>query len=167
MTDLEAPWSSPEWIERVARLLDSYDRWLGKTLIERSGDARDDARRIWEAPFVVVAHGTEPDPILNYGNRIALNLWEMDVASFTSTPSRRTAEPLHRDERARMLERTTRDGYIDDYQGIRISSTGQRFLIRRAIVWNVVDDAGNRIGQAATFAAWEALPSNDAVSPRT
>ena len=72
-------------------------------------------------------------------------------------PSRLTAEPMHRDERAEMLRRTSRDGYIDDYRGVRISTTGRRFLIERATVWNVLDTAGQPAGQAATFSDWSTL----------
>ena len=73
------------------------------------------------------------------------------------TPSRLTAEPMHRDERARLLDRTRRDGYVDDYAGIRVSKTGKRFRIEQAIVWNLTDTAGVPRGQAATFASWTPL----------
>ena len=89
----------------------------------------------------------------------ALALWEMDLATLTRTPSRLTAEPVHRDERARLLARTARDGFVDDYSGIRISSTGRRFRIEQAIVWNLVDAAGIRRGQAATFDRWTPVES--------
>jgi len=69
-----------------------------------------------------------------------------------------TAEPLHREERAILLKRTTRNGFVDDYQGIRISSSGRRFRIERAIVWNLLDEDGNHAGQAATFSQWHELP---------
>jgi hypothetical protein len=72
-------------------------------------------------------------------------------------PSRRTAEPVHRDERAQLMARAARDGYVDDYRGVRISSSGKRFLIEQAIVWNLVDAEGNRVGQAATFSQWKPL----------
>ncbi|MCB2079450.1 MAG: MEKHLA domain-containing protein, partial [Novosphingobium sp.] len=62
-----------------------------------------------------------------------------------------TAEAPMRDARQQLLDRVTRDGYIDDYSGIRISSTGRRFRIENAIVWNLVDGNGARHGQAATF----------------
>ncbi|MDB5385463.1 MAG: hypothetical protein JWM11_1109, partial [Planctomycetaceae bacterium] len=62
-------------------------------------------------------------------------------------------------ERARLLERTTRDGFVDDYQGIRVSTTGRRFRIDQALVWNLVDAQGNRVGQAATFSDWQFLES--------
>ena len=143
----------------VQLLLDSFARLLGRELISRQGSAEAQAERLFQAPFVVVSHGTEADPILNYGNAAALALWEMDLATLTRTPSRLTAEPVHRDERARLLERTRRDGYVDDYAGIRISSTGRRFQIEQAIVWNLVDAAGIHRGQAATFDRWTPLDS--------
>ena len=73
------------------------------------------------------------------------------------TPSRLTAEPVHRDERARLLERTTRQGFVDDYAGVRISRSGKRFRIEQAIVWNVLDGEGRIHGQAATFDRWTRL----------
>lgn len=144
-------------VAHVQRLLDSYRRWLGRDLIDRAGTPEQQARRLFEAPVVVLAHGTEPDPILNYANRVALDLWQADLPALLSTPSRLTAEPVHRDERARLLARVTRDGYIDDYSGVRISTTGRRFFIESATVWNIVDEAGRLAGQAATFAAWRFL----------
>lgn len=143
----------------VRLLLDSFARLLGRELISRQGSAEVQAERLFQAPFVVVSHGTEDDPILNYGNAAALALWEMDLATLTRMPSRLTAEPVHRDERARLLERTRRDGYVDDYAGIRISRTGRRFRIEQAIVWNLVDAAGILRGQAATFDRWTPLDS--------
>lgn len=150
-------WKQADWMARAGVLLESFRRRLGRELIERSGDATEDARRLFEAPYVVVAHGTEADPILNYANRTALDLWETDVATITKMPSRLTAEAPERAERERLLARTSRDGYVDDYRGIRITSTGRRFEIDRAIVWNLDDNAGNRLGQAASFGNWRFL----------
>ena len=148
---------TPELITHIQRLLDSHRRFTGRELIERGGDPAEEAERLHHAPFVVASHGTEADPVLNYGNLRALELWEMEWARFTATPSRYTAEAPRREERARLLEAVRRDGYIDDYSGVRISSTGRRFRIERATVWNVVDESGNPIGQAATFDRWEYL----------
>ncbi len=157
MLDAEAPWQTSHWQALTQLLLDSYARWLKTELVARDGDAVEQAQRLFEAPFVVVAHGTQADPVLCYGNRTALDLWKMDLPILLTTPSHLTAEPMHRDERAQLLARTTRDGYVDDYRGIRISSTGQRFEIQQAIVWNLIDDAGQYQGQAATFNHWTFL----------
>jgi hypothetical protein len=138
-------------------LLNSFSHWVKRDLIERHGTPVEEAQRLFDSPFVVVSHGLEEDPILNYGNRVALSLWEMDWDRFTRTPSRLTAEPPNQAERAEMLERTTVRGFIDDYRGIRKTRTGQRFLVERAIVWNVVDEHHHRKGQAATFSTWSYL----------
>lgn len=150
-------WPSSAWTAHTQVLLDSYRRWRGADLIERVDSPAEQSASLFNAPFVVVSHGTEPDPILNYANQQALTLWEMDVETLLRTPSRMTAEPMHRNERAQLLERTTRNGYVDDYQGIRISSTGRRFRIDRAIVWNLLSAAGEHVGQAATFGQWHEL----------
>ena len=110
-------------------LLDSFVRCIGRELIDRSGPPAVQAERLNRAPFVVVSHGTEPDPVLNYGNALALTLWEMTWEELTQTPSRLTAEPVHREERARLLARTREQGFVDDYSGVRISKTGRRFRI--------------------------------------
>lgn len=157
MTTSPEPWARPDWVARAALLLDSFARLTGRDLIPSGGSPVARAELLYRVPFVVVAHGVEADPILNYGNAAALALWEMDADAFTRTPSRLTAEPMHRDERARLLERTARDGYIDDYAGIRISRTGRRFRIERATVWCLAEASGTPRGQAATFDKWTRL----------
>lgn len=150
-------WKTPAMASWSLVLLESFHRWTGHELIERAGSPEDRARALFFAPCVVVSHGTEADPILNYGNKTALELWETDWGLFTRTPSRLTAEPMNRAERERMLARAAARGWIDDYRGVRISMTGRRFLVEHAIVWTVVDDEGTRRGQAATFARWSFL----------
>lgn len=154
------------WMDRLkmawaSLLLDSFRRWTGRDLIERGGTVEAQAERLFVAPFVVVSHGIEPDPVLNYGNRIALDLWEVEWEEFSRTPSRLTAEPVNREERARMLAQAQAQGFIDNYRGVRISRTGRRFLVEDALVWNVVDATGQKQGQAATFSRWTFLPSSD------
>ncbi|HVJ84172.1 MAG TPA: MEKHLA domain-containing protein [Caulifigura sp.] len=150
-------WGTDAWIERTRVILDSFERFVGRELIPHASSLAETARQLYEAPFVVVAHGTEDDPILNYANQTALNLWETDLDTLLKMPSRQTAEPMHRDERARMLETTRQQGYIDDYRGVRISAAGKRFRIERAIVWNLIDSTGLAAGQAATFSDWTPL----------
>ena len=93
----------------------------------------------------------------NYGNPAALALFELDWHAFTQLPSRYSAEALNREERAQMLEKVSRQGYVDDYQGVRVSSTGKRFHIENAYVWNLCDSSGIYQGQAAMFDQWTDL----------
>jgi len=150
-------WADPQVVQWCQYLLDSYAQWVKQELIQRDGSPLEQAERLFNSAFVVVSHGVEDDPILNYGNQVALNLWAMDWHKFIQTPSRLTAEPVNREERARMLEQAKVQGYISDYRGVRISSTGKRFLVDQAIVWNIHKPDGNAIGQGATFATWKYL----------
>ncbi|MEW5786768.1 MAG: MEKHLA domain-containing protein [Pseudomonadota bacterium] len=150
MPERRAP---PQDLPALARLLvDSHLRLVGRPLLaDGPGDL---AERLWTLPRAVVAHGIQDDPVFCYGNRLALDLFELDFAAFTALPSRFSAEPLAREERAALLERVSRHGFIDDYAGVRISSTGKRFHIRAATVWNLIDGEGVYRGQAASFAEW-------------
>ena len=135
----------------------SLRHWTGRELLPGDTDARELSQRVFAAPFVRVSHGTEADPVLNYGNQTALTLWEMSWEELTRTPSRFTAEAPNREERARLLAEVTRRGFIDDYSGVRIARSGRRFRIARATVWNLLDVSGTPCGQAAMFAQWEYL----------
>ena len=102
-------------------LLNSFRHWTGRELLERAGDPDYQAHALFQSPFVVVSHGMEEDPLLNYGNQIALELWEMTWEELTRTPSRLTVEPTNRAEREWMLEQARTRGYLDTYQGVRIA----------------------------------------------
>lgn len=112
------------------------------------------ARELYFAPWVLLSHDLAADPVFNYANLTAQRLFEMDWAAIVRLPSRFSAEPLSREERARLLAAVGARGFIDDYRGVRISATGRRFVIERATVWNVSDDAGRPLGQAAMFRDW-------------
>ena len=147
-------WTDPSIREWTQLLLNSFRHWIGRELLERVGDSDYQAHALFQAPFVVVSHGREADPLLNYGNQVALKLWELTWEQLVRTPSRLTAEPVNRAERERMLEQAGERGYVDTYRGVRITSTGRRFLVENALIWNVVDAEGQRVGQAATFSEW-------------
>jgi hypothetical protein len=135
-------------------LLASFERLVGRPLVEAAPTPIERARALYEAPFVVLSHGSGPDPVFDYGNLAAQRVFELSWAELTALPSRLSAEPLHRDERARLLAEVARRGFIDDYRGVRVSRTGRRFRIERAVVWNLMDGQGTPCGQAATFDRW-------------
>jgi hypothetical protein len=147
-------WETSPVIEQTQLIARSLRRWTGRDLLPGLFNPLGLSKHVFHAPFVLVSHGTEEDPILNYGNAAALALWEMSWEELTRTPSRLTAEAPNREERARLLAVVTERGFIDDYSGVRISKTGRRFRIAQATVWNLVDDRGNPAGQAAMFSSW-------------
>ena len=154
-TDPELIWKTDFAIAHTTCLARSLRHWTGRALFPGTLAPVELAKKVFAAPFVLVSHGTEADPILNYGNRAALSLWEMSWEELTRTPSRLTAEAPNREERARLLDAVMRRGFIDDYSGVRISKTGRRFLIGRATVWNLITEEGTLCGQAAMFDHWE------------
>lgn len=142
--------------ERALPLLASYRALLGRELLPGAaiGEA---ARALYHAPFVVLSHDTAADPVFVYANLAAQRLFERPWHEIVGMPSRFSAEPLARDDRQRLLERVARDGYIDDYAGVRIARSGRRFRIAGATVWNVSGEDGRLVGQAAAFADWASI----------
>lgn len=139
---------------RLALIAQSFARVTGQGLLDEGPPS---PQALWQAPRVILAHGTEDDPIFFYGNRMALDLFEMPAADFLRLPSRLSAEAPIRAERARLFERVARDGFIADYAGVRISATGRRFRIEQATVWTLLNAEGRNHGQAATFDQWTRL----------
>ena len=149
------PWKQETIIRHTQRLLLSYKYWTGKSLLDIDGTPEFMAQALWEAQFVVASQGMEENPILNYGNRQALDLWEMSWEKFTHTPSRETAELSQQEDRQLLLTQAKTKGYISDYRGVRISSKGKRFWISNVTIWNLLDENKQQCGQATTFKEWE------------
>ncbi|MBE2180347.1 MAG: MEKHLA domain-containing protein [Chthoniobacterales bacterium] len=154
---MSAPRPSTDLAAPTRLILANHRRLLGRDLIP--GDAADPVRDLFEAPFVMLSalgpFGS--DHIFNYANRTALVAFETSWDDLIGRPSSESAEPVHREERRRLLDEVGRHGFIEDYSGIRISRKGRRFRILRATVFNLLDDTGTYAGQAATFADWELL----------
>ena len=133
-------------------LCNSYERWTGKSLITEDFASASKAEYLFKAPFALLSHHKPlQDPILNYGNLTVLELFGLSWDELQQMPSRLTAEPQVRQERACLMKRVSDNGFIDDYSGVRISKSGKRFLIERATVWNLIDSDGIYQGQAAVF----------------
>ncbi len=127
-------WQQPEIIRWSQILSGNFNQLLDKDLVAPANTPEQLAQTLFNAPFVVVSHGTQADPILNYGNQMALQLWSINWDELITTPSRFTAEAVNQSVRAQMLKQAAKQGYIDNYRRIRISRTGQRFLIEQAII---------------------------------
>ncbi|MDP7561928.1 MAG: MEKHLA domain-containing protein [Methylococcales bacterium] len=144
-------------VSQVRLINNSYAQFLGQPLVVGFQGERALAEALFTAPFVVIAHDVASDPVFNYGNQMALTLFEVTWAELVHLPSRCSAESVVQEERLDLLERVKKYGFITDYHGIRISKTGRRFHIDKAIVWNIFDDRGVYHGQAACFKEWRFL----------
>ncbi len=141
-------------VEHVIDIRNSYRQLLLKDLLPDIQTDEQFARQLFYAPFALVSHDTARDPVFNYANLKALELFELNWEDFTALPSRLSAEPVNQAERERLLTEVMENGYINHYEGVRVSSTGKRFLIKNAVVWNLLDNKNNYKGQAASFGHW-------------
>ncbi|WAT17904.1 MEKHLA domain-containing protein [Aurantiacibacter sp. MUD11] len=130
--------------DRLGAMLASFKRLTGNSLA-------DDANGLWHAPGAIVAHDTSDDPEFFFANACALTLFKMDIEDFLGMPSQKSAEPAEREERAAMLAKLEADDVVEGYCGVRVAADGSRFKIIDAVVWNIRDEDGRLLGQAAWF----------------
>lgn len=140
----------------VNLLVSSYKSFTSDHIFVLESNIEEISQEIYYAPFAVMSHGTEIDPIFNYANQCALDLFEMSWEEFITMPSRFSAEIDLQEERDRILKKVSEDGFADDYTGVRISKKGRQFRIRNTTVWNVIYHE-KYYGQAAIIREWEHL----------
>ncbi|MDB0060862.1 MEKHLA domain-containing protein [Gammaproteobacteria bacterium] len=141
--------------QHVRLLMQSYHRLLGRPLID--GVDEPSIEEVCNADFALVSHGTEPDPLFNFGNDLALTLFERSFEDFVQLPSRKSSGQTRDEDRIRLLYEVTRNGFIENYSGVRVSASGRKFEISNAVVWNVVDEHEVYRGQAAKISTWRYL----------
>ncbi len=148
------PYELPEIITYSHLLVESFLKLTGLRLLPSGSDL---TQRLYEAPFALVSHGTQIDPIFRYANQTAQKLWQMSWDEFINLPSRLSAEPMLQEERDRLLQEAQSKGYIDTYEGIRIAKNGDRFKIQDTVLWSVIDSHGVQHGQACVIRRWDFL----------
>lgn len=156
---IEFPWQQEAIILHSQRLLNSFEHWTGNSLLNVRGSPQEIAQALFEAPFVLVSHGIESDPIFNYANRKALELWQLSWEEFIRMPSRKSAEEVVQEERDRLLAEAATKGF-SYFSGVRITSTGKRFHIQDGILWNLLDEQHQYYGQAAVYSNCTFIQSN-------
>jgi hypothetical protein len=140
--------------KHIELISQSFQNLLGYPLLPNTDKL---AERLYYAPFVLLSHNTEPDPIFNYANAQGLQLFELNWQQLIALPSRASAETSNQAAREKLMAQVTAQGFMTDYCGVRVSRTGKRFEMRHAIIWNLTDSSGIYQGQAACFAEWTFL----------
>lgn len=137
------------------------DRSLKKTsgtclfewMNERSEDAEVTTAALLDENqrFGVLSHGTQPDPIFNYGNKASLELFGYKIEELCRTASRLSTVPELMNDRDTLIQdiETRGYGYIAD--AVRVKYDGELFVIDSILVWTVFDEADKRIGLAAVY----------------
>lgn len=139
------------FVVRAAEILDSFRRHLGRDLVERSGNPAEDARRLFDAPFAVLAHDTSPTPRLDWANLAAARAFDATPESLLGRPSADTAPADAVADRRALFDVLSRQGVVTGYSGIRISLTGRRFRIEGVSIFELIDEDGRSLGHAAVI----------------
>ena len=139
----------------VYRILASHRALFGRPLYNLSSNNNDAIQELHLAPYALLSHGLGKDPLFTYGNQTALSLFELTGRQILCTPSRTSAEKNDQKSRGKFMQSVKEKGYAEGYSGIRVSSTGKKFKILNASIWNILDDGKAIIGQAAAFMKWE------------
>ena len=154
------PWLTQKSLRIVDLLLKSYQQAFKgnlittKTILDKNHPLGE---MVFNLKNPVMAHDNAKDPCLNYANAAALQLWERDWKTMIGMPSRLTAPLEERQKRENALKQVKSTHAIKDYQGIRVNSKGEQFLIRNASVWTLWNKSGMNCGQAATFEFWNRI----------
>lgn len=102
--------------------------------------------------FGILSHGTQEDPIYNYGNRASLELFDQTLENLCQTPSRYSTVESLMDDRDRLIQQINDVGYGIITNGVRTTTKGHLFVIKTIWIWHVYhDEDGRRIGLAALY----------------
>lgn len=133
----------------------NYKKFTGKALLEDNDTPS--IQELFTAPLIILSHGVEDDPLFNFSSQRGLDLFDYDFEDFILLPSRKSAEMVEREERDSLFKEVEERGFITNYRGIRVTSTGKRFYIENALIWNLTDRQGRYYGQAAAFSKYTFL----------
>lgn len=150
------PYNDGDIIMHSLTLIDSYFRCLGKPIFPEKVEISSAAKALWELPLAVVSHGTEEDPIFNYANKAALEVFGVDWETFTSWPSRETASKEDQPGRDKLLASSLKDATICSAI-VRRNPAGREFRILDVQLWPLTDLNGEYYGQAAIYGGVEFL----------
>jgi MEKHLA domain len=151
--------------EHLLILLENLQRFTGLDLIREYGFSLDRlGEQIFNAEFYLLSHNCAADPVLNYGNRRVLELWEVSWAELTKMHSSETAKSRDRASRSAIMQQVAAQNYVRGYSGVRVSKTGREFRILDVTIWNSFTSDGKSYGQAAWFKTYESIATSQSFS---
>lgn len=102
--------------------------------------------------FAVLSHGNQTDPIYNYMNSAGFIVFRWPEERYYKLPSRYSApEGAIREEREAEIKKTVAKDVTYIVEAVRVRYRNDTVTLRDAILWNVYDDDGNRVGQTVLF----------------
>lgn len=150
----EAPhFTSPKTVQWVQYILNGYEKAYNKQLISRDSTPLEQAIALANLPLTVLSHDflrNPAVPIFCFANKAGLESFQYTWDEFTVLPSKEcVATPEEERTRNQFLESdpSTRAGY----SGTRRRKDGTLFTIKDVKLWELFDENGKLVGQAATY----------------
>lgn len=129
-------------------LFDRINAILGEETISTPQQIHESDR------FAVLSHGNQSDPIYNYVNAAGFRVFRWPEEVYYRLPSRKSApEGSARNERAKVIDDTVAGDTTYIGEAVRVRYPNATVTLRNAILWNVYDDDGYRVGQTVLFDA--------------
>jgi len=157
-------------VENHIRLMDkSLEKTSGKSLFEWIQERQEPGETPIENAsqlhknkrFGILSHGTQVDPVYNYGNTAGLELFEQTLERLCETPSRFSTVPRLMGDRRESIKNIERAGYGTIQRAIRVSARGSLFCTADILVWTIKDDENRRIGLAALYDRSDVVPCSN------
>jgi len=145
-----------EWRQIIENVDRSFYHLTGRILSTPPGLPDRVAWLHESAPFSLVVHSADKDPVFLYLNNTGLNSFKYPVEEVLGYPSRFSAREEDRSEREVLLQRVSTAGIADSYNGVRVDKYGTPFSIFGGIVWQLFREDKTVWGQAALFWLTEA-----------
>lgn len=129
-------------------LFDRINAILGKQTISTPQQIHESDR------FAVLSHGNQSDPKYKYVNAAGFRVFRWPEEVYYQLPSRKSApEGSARNERAKVIDNTVAGDITYIGEAVRVRYPNATVTLRDAILWNVYDDDGYRVGQTVLFDA--------------
>ncbi|KAL7576746.1 hypothetical protein ACA910_005662 [Epithemia clementina (nom. ined.)] len=117
--------------------------------------------------FAFLSHATQADPIYCLVNVAACRMFQYTEEEMYQLPSRYSAPESVRSQRQAFVQTAQTEGVFLFPESIRQTKHGTLFRIRDIVVWNVQDEQGYRVGQAAIYDADKVVFSNETTNTTT
>ncbi|KAJ3029715.1 UNVERIFIED_CONTAM: hypothetical protein HDU68_011328 [Siphonaria sp. JEL0065] len=146
-----------DWTQLATAIIRSHKQLIPeKNQVLTCSNDEDPAAYLESFPCPVLAHSGTPtgsnDPVMIFANSIGLRAFkfENDKEGFFGLHSKYTAKDGgDRESREKAMQNVARAGYTLGYEGVRVAKDGSEFRLVDAMLWNVLDEEGVIIGQAA------------------
>ncbi|MBO9703601.1 MAG: MEKHLA domain-containing protein [Sporocytophaga sp.] len=148
-------WMNPDTVKHCKLIAKNYKFWTGKELFEEKLHESELSEKMYNAPFVILSHGTQADPIYNYVNLKAQELWEYTWDEMIKLPSRRSAGTNETAQRLELIKEGQEKGITFTEKALRESCSGKKFYIKNVVLFNLLGEGGEYEGQCAIYNDWE------------